>query len=152
MAPSFFKDIRRRSKASFRTDGSADSSNGTNGSAANTQSSSTLNSTCGGNTPPTLTTSSSSPNLQNLANHPPSLPPARPTISTSSSNRYSVSGMSGLGSPSQKSSIPPSPYAPRILSISDNTWVSQLLQAISLPKERALRGNRFIKRSFLYMV
>lgn len=121
MAPSFLKDIRRRSKASFRTDRSTESSNGgsngTAGSIPTTKSSSTLNS--GGITPPTLTNSNSASNLQSLNGGTTPPIPARPQMS----NRHSVSGMSGLGSPSQKSSLPVSPYAPRILSISDNTWV-----------------------------
>lgn len=124
MAPSFLKDIRRRSKTSFRTDRSTDSSNGTTHSAPPTnsignKSSSTLSSLYGGSTPPSLPNSQSASNLQNLSNG--QLLPSRPTVSTS--NRYSVSGMSGLGSPSANSSLPTSPYAPRILSISDNTWV-----------------------------
>lgn len=128
MAPSFLKDIRRRSKASFRTDKSTDSStggsNGTNGSVPTTKSSSTLNSTYGSTTPPALTDSISASNLQALIG-PPTIPNNRPTISASSSNRYSVSGMSGLGSPSQsKSSLPTSQYAPRILSIADSAWVA----------------------------
>ena len=152
MAPSFLKDIRRRSRASFRTDRSTDSSNGsgfnsTNGSVPTTKSSSTLNSTYGGTTPPALTNSNSASNLQTLANLPPP-PPARPTISTSSSNRYSVSGMSGLGSPSQKSSLPTSPYAPRILSISENTWVCPQLV---LMLDRQLTTVRSTKKFYRYM-
>ncbi len=126
MAPSFLKDLRRRSKASFRTDRSTDesSSNDTNGS---TPSTSTLNSAGdqGGTTPP-LTKSGSASNLQN-GNMPPPVPLYRPTSQMPASNRYStigsVSGMSGLGSPAQNSSLPTSPYAPKILSIADNTWV-----------------------------
>ena len=124
MAPSFLRDLRRRSKASFRTDRSTDESSDTNGS---TPSTSTLNSAGGlESTTPPLTKSGSASNLQN-GNVPPSLPPYRPTVHTSASNRYStagsVSGMSGLGSPAQNSSLPTSPYAPRILSIADKTWV-----------------------------
>jgi hypothetical protein len=148
MAPSFLKDIRRRSRASFRTDKSTDSSNGTNGSVPTTKSSSTLNSTFGGTTPPILTNSTSASNLQSLGNLPPPLPPTRPTISTSLSNRHSVSGMSGLGSPSQKSNLPTSPYAPRILSISDNTWVG--LGCWIFLVNKVLTGNRFIRKCYPY--
>src|ERR1700710_1344464 len=124
MAPSFLKDLRRRSKASFRTDRSTDSSNGgsngTTDSVPTTKSSSTVDSTYGENTPPALTDSSPALNLQSLSNSmPPPIPNGRPIMS----NRQSVGGMSGLGSLSPKSSLPTSPYAPRILSISDNTWV-----------------------------
>ena len=125
MAPSFLKDFRRKSKASFRTDHSTDSSgasngtNGTTGFAPTTKSStSTLN---GATTPPALTNSTSNLHIFSSNGVPPI--PERPTVLTSRSNRYSVSGMSGLGSPSQKSSLPTSPYAPRITSIAENTWV-----------------------------
>lgn len=134
MAPSFLKEIRRRSKSSFRTDRSTDSSNASNNesnaSVPKNKSSSTLSSIYGGTTtPPASSFLSKSPSAGNLQQQqqqlgtPPPLPNVRPTVSTSSSNRYSVSGMSGLGSPSPKSTLPTSPYAPRILSITDNTWV-----------------------------
>ncbi|KAH6677527.1 zinc metallo protein-like proteinase [Halenospora varia] len=151
MAPSFLKDIRRRSKTSFRTDRSTDSSNGTTHSAPPTnsignKSSSTLSSLYGGSTPPSLPNSQSASNLQNLSNGQPL--PSRPTVSTS--NRYSVSGMSGLGSPSANSSLPTSPYAPRILSISDNTWVYQkvlsIYGTIADPATQALEGNLTVSR------
>jgi len=135
--PAFLRDLRRRSKSSFNrqksdgTDSSTSNSNNDNGNGNNsvpsmptTKSSSTLNSSYGGATPP-MSNSQSSSNLQTLNGiaPPPPIPPTRPPISSSLGNRHSVSGMSGLGSPSLKSSIPPSPYAPRILSIADNTWV-----------------------------
>ncbi|KAL5323406.1 hypothetical protein ACEPPN_007941 [Leptodophora sp. 'Broadleaf-Isolate-01'] len=155
MAPSFLKDLRRRSKASFRTDKSTDesSSNETNGS---TPSTSTLNSAGGQegtSTTPPLTNSSSASNLQGLGNMPPPLP-SRPTISTSSSKRYStagsVSGMSGLGSPAQNSSLPSSPYAPKILNITDNSWVYQKVISvygiIADPALQALEGCITVKR------
>jgi hypothetical protein len=149
MAPSFLKDLRRRSRASFKNERSVESdetthSNGTNGTNSSTdmsgvtlnvfngsvygsvptaKSSSTLNSLYGGTTPPTLTTSNSASNLQSLVNL---ALPARSAVQTSSSNRYSVSGMSGLGVPSPKSSLPASPYAPRVQSISDGAWVSTI--------------------------
>ena len=132
MAPSFLKDIRRRSKSSFRTSKSTDSSfggNGSNGStAATNKSSSTLSSIYGGSSPstPALTTSMSAGNLQKLNGDIPPVPPLRPSPNATTNNRYSVQsvpGMSGLGSPSQKSTLPASQFAPRILSISDNTWV-----------------------------
>lgn len=142
MAPSFLKELRRRSKSSFRTEktgrtpGSADSNTGSDEgkgieSALAAKSSSSLNSSSGGTTPPApLTSPSSTTNLQTLSNgngqHPVS--PNRPTITTS--NRYSVSGMSGLGSPNGSTTIPVSPYAPRILSIESGSWVQQKVLSI----------------------
>lgn len=178
MAPSFFNDIRRRSRASFRNSKSSESithentdPNATNGGnsanvtkstngtnitnsingivSKNGSAKSSLNSLYGGGTtPPTpgaLTTSNSASNLSSLGNNMP--PPTRPTVMTSSSNRYSVSGMSGLGSPAQKSS---SPYAPRVLSIESNTLVYQ--KAISIygviadPATQALEGEVTVSR------
>ncbi|KAL3426185.1 zinc metalloproteinase [Phlyctema vagabunda] len=148
MAPAFLKDIRRRSKASFRREQSTDSSNGNpNGSPSipAAKSSSTLNS--GSNTPPTLTTSNSSSNLQVLGEK-----LGRPTVSTAASNRYSVSGMAGLGfpSPNSKTTLPTSLYAPRIVSISDNTWVYQkvllIYGTIADPASQVLDGNLTVSR------
>ncbi|RDW73864.1 hypothetical protein BP5796_07306 [Coleophoma crateriformis] len=149
MAPAFLKDFRRRSKASFRTDKterSTDSSNGTiNGSGPAAKSTSTLDS--GSNTPPTLLHSSSASNLQVLGDK-----LGRPTIATAQNNRYSVSGMSGLGfpSPNIKSTLPTSQYAPRILSISENTWVYQkvllIYGTVADPVTQALDGNLTVSR------
>ncbi|TAQ87359.1 hypothetical protein B7494_g4338 [Chlorociboria aeruginascens] len=139
MAPSFLKDIRRRSKASFRS-----SDSNTNSSTPTTKSSSTLSSNTDG-TAPVLGSSSSASNLPTLAN--PSMPPqTRPAMSPS--NRHSVSGLSGLGSPSPKSTLPTSPYAPRILSISDNTWVYQKCLSIygTCGNERPFDGNLTVSR------
>ncbi|CAG8972904.1 hypothetical protein HYALB_00001324 [Hymenoscyphus albidus] len=157
MAPSFLKEIRRRSKSSFRTNRSTDSSNASNNesgaSVPTTKSSSTLSSVYGSTTPPASSLLSKSPsagNLQQRLGTPPPIPNGRPTVSTSSSNRYSVSGMSGLGSPSPKSTLPTSPYAPRILSITDNTWVYQkvlsIYGTIADPSTQALEGNLTVSR------
>ncbi|KAI1030516.1 hypothetical protein LB503_012188, partial [Fusarium chuoi] len=50
----------------------------------------------------------------------------RPPLS-SNSNRNSVSGMSGLGAPSinGRQTLPVSPYAPRVINITENAWVYQ---------------------------
>ncbi|KAJ8063808.1 hypothetical protein OCU04_007667 [Sclerotinia nivalis] len=127
MAPSFLKDLKRRSKPGAKTTdsstGESSGSNASNGSGlrSNTFTSSksqiSLNSSYGATTPPTMPNSQSSSNLNGMG-------VTRPTVSTTGSNRHSVSGMSGLGSPSSKSALPVSPYSPRILSITDNTWVS----------------------------
>ncbi|KAG9229746.1 zinc metallo protein-like proteinase [Amylocarpus encephaloides] len=156
MAPSFLKEIRRRSKSSFRTDRSTDSSSGsgtTNDSSPATKSSSTLSSINGGTTPPStapvLTSLTLASNIQKLNKTPP-LTPGRPTAPAAAVNRQSVSGMSGLGSPSPMSTLPCSPYAPRILSISDNTWVYQKLLSIygtiADPATQALEGNLTVSR------
>lgn len=132
MPPSFlnFKELRRRSKASFRTDRSTDaSSDGSHGTTPTT----------GSLTPPSI------PNQSDLnlsiqvkdQLEPPHAPPAislhsRPQLSlaasVSSGNRRSVSGMTGLGSPvmgGRGPSLPVSPYSPRLTNISDNAWVGQ---------------------------
>lgn len=131
MAPSFlkFKELRRRSKASFRTDRSTDaSSDGSHGTSP----------TSGSLTPPSIP-GQSDLNLNLLSKEhldgplPPPVPvQTRPPISStasSSSNRYSVSGMTGLGSPllgGRGPSLPISPFSPRITNMSDNAWVSQV--------------------------
>ncbi|ESZ90655.1 hypothetical protein SBOR_8955 [Sclerotinia borealis F-4128] len=151
MAPSFLKDFKRRSKSGAKaTDSSTGESNvsnggsnGSNGSGvrSNTFTSSksqiSLNSSYGTTTPPAMPNSQSSSNLNGTA-------VTRPTVSTTGSNRHSVSGMSGIGSPSSKSALPVSPYSPRILSISDNTWVYQkvlsIYGTISDPSEVQIDG------------
>lgn len=71
---------------------------------------------------------------------------------TASSNRYSVSGMTGLGSPSPngKNTLPISQFVPRILSISDNTWVYQkvllIYGTIGDPASQAIDGNLTVSR------
>jgi hypothetical protein len=112
MSPAFLKELRRRSKASlsFTKNSNQSTDSSTDDTGVATHSNSTANSADGGATPPVLTTSNSASDLQNLG----SLnPPTRPTISTSASNRNSVFSMS-FGASSPQSSLPPSPYAPRI--------------------------------------
>jgi hypothetical protein len=154
MAPSFLKDLRRRSRASFKTDESsaADFHNGpSNGfhNAVLSPSSSTLNSTYGATTPPALSSSNSTSNLQAMNGASPI--PSRPPPPVPLSSRHSVSGMAGLGAPSPKSSLPTSQYAPRILSISDNSWVGPSLPQLASCAQW-LTPDRSIKRSSLYMV
>ncbi|KAK8069309.1 peptidase family-domain-containing protein [Apiospora phragmitis] len=123
MAPSFlnFKELRRRSRASFR-------SNTDNSS--NDENSNSTTPTTGSITPPTLGTQSDpSLNLQ-VKDQPPPVPQTRPSLASSGTNpnRYSVSGMAGLGSPvlnGKTKQIPVSQYAPRITNVSENSWVSQ---------------------------
>jgi len=136
--PSFFKElnIRRRSKASFKTAT-------TNGSSENTssndnasddhpppnKSSSTLNSFFDQQSPPTTLSlkSRSSSNLPKPANgaKTPPLYGHRPRLPSAQSNRYSLIGMP----PQNGEAIPrpapaTSPLAPRVLSVSDGSWVS----------------------------
>lgn len=166
MPPSFlsFKDLRRRSRASFRTHSSTDTSSDGVGSSTTTPS------TTGSMTPPSIAQSSdpaldlqlkqqngSQTRLQRQSSqqqlhsqsptrsfsqhnlnsqpqthphphpHPQTNPQARPPLS-SNSNRNSVSGMSGLGAPSLcgRQNLPVSQYAPRLINITDNAWVSHV--------------------------
>lgn len=128
MAPSFlnFKELRRRSRASFRTERSTDtSSNDEHGSHD------VGTPTTGSLTPPSAgARSDPSLNLQVKDQQAPPVPPVpnRPSLSGSPTNRYSTSGMAGLGSPSIKgrNSLPTSQYAPRITNIAENAWVCVL--------------------------
>ncbi|KAI9822167.1 MAG: hypothetical protein M1832_003170 [Thelocarpon impressellum] len=157
------KDLRRRSRASFRTDQSSGESSNGNGngngigigispvdgnghlSTPRTQSTSTLSSHYGSTLPAPLQSHFSSPNLHALAGKP-AVPP-RPNLTTpKATNRYSISGMT---SPSLNGSVrtiaPPSPYAPRVLSVSDNSWVHQkvllIYGQIGDPAQNPLDGN-----------
>ncbi|KAI1773761.1 putative peptidase family-domain-containing protein [Hypoxylon cercidicola] len=144
MAPSFlnFKELRRRSRASFRTDRSTDTSSNDDHHSQHTTP------TNGSITPPSLTAQSDPAlhsQLKDQAPTPPvpgNRPPPQPN-----SNRYSVSGMTGLGSPllNGKSSLPVSQYAPRITNVTENTWVSQKILlvhgTIGEAGQRSLDGN-----------
>lgn len=144
MAPSLLslKSIRRRSKASFKTEKS--SNDATDASSDGSHHGRTP--TSGSLTPP-----SASPSVAGLSdvalNHQlskeklnefhngtppvPPLPQLRPPLrtATNGSNRYSVSGMTGLGSPAPggrgpQPQLPVSPYAPQIDNIRHGAWVS----------------------------
>ncbi|KAJ0298140.1 hypothetical protein COL516b_010063 [Colletotrichum fioriniae] len=127
MAPSIlnFRGLRRRSKASFKTDRSntdvsSDASNMT-----------TPTATSGASTPPSMAQASDSAlDLQvkdSNGGNPQARPPLQPVPN---SHRHSVSGMAGLGSPvvGGKSALPVSQYAPRIANITDNAWALVYLQ------------------------
>lgn len=127
MAPTFlnFKELRRRSRASFRTENSTDTSS--DGAVSHDTTPST-----GSVTPPSIAQQSDpalnlqvkdpndagfqQPQHQNLS---------RRSLPASTSSRRSVSGMSGLGAPSinGKQSAPLSQYAPRVLNVGENAWV-----------------------------
>lgn len=127
MAPTFLKELRRRSRASFRTDNSTDtSSDGTTSQGTSPSSGSVTPPSVGHQSDPALNLQIKSSDTSQRIQKPvasqsqPTLSPAR------SSSRHSVSGMSGLGAPPVNGrSIPLSRYAPRIHNISENSWVYQ---------------------------
>ncbi|KAI1848349.1 hypothetical protein JX266_005655 [Neoarthrinium moseri] len=127
MAPSFlnFKELRRRSRASFRTERS-----NTDNSSNDDQLSHGTAPTTGSITPPSLAAQSDpSLNLQvKDQQNAPAVPQNRPPLQATTNKRYSVSGMTGLGSPTvngQNKNLAVSHYAPRITNVTENSWVSQ---------------------------
>lgn len=129
MAPSFlnFKELRRRSKASFRTERSTDESS---------EASNNTTPTSGSSTPPSIgALSDPALDLQLKEQLRPSLPTAIPRpqpnpYPNGASNRYSVSGMVGLGSPvpaGRGPTLPVSQFSPQITNVADNSWVSHAL-------------------------
>ncbi|KAL4906017.1 hypothetical protein BDW74DRAFT_151038 [Aspergillus multicolor] len=161
-----FKNLRSRSRSSFRspsrsTEKSNGTSNGTqsNGDVTSGKSSSTLDSASYSSvTPP----SSIKPNLstQNLpalngsngstngASSPLAVPQQRPPPSVSPSQRNSYFGGSSLSvnnGGARSSPGPSSPYAPRIVSITDNAWVNQkvllIYGQVGDPRQHPLDGS-----------
>lgn len=148
--PSFLKDlsIRRRSKSSLATPTPETSTetNGSSGTSSNdgdanersrNKSSSTLASWFERSSPPTTLSSQKSkssthlPGLNGNGSRSktfPSLPDdaRRPRVTSTHSSRYSL-----VGTPNQNANSPPrttpatSPFAPRVLSVSDGSWVHQ---------------------------
>lgn len=128
MAPTFFKfkELRRRSRASFRTDHSTDTAS--EGAVSHDTAPSS-----GSVTPPSIAHQSDPAlNLQvkdaHASHQDQAQSQTRPMLAPSANtSRHSVSGMSGLGSPSStangRKNIPTSQYAPRVHNISDNAWV-----------------------------
>ncbi|KAF6815542.1 zinc metalloproteinase [Colletotrichum sojae] len=146
MAPSIlnFRALRRRSKASFKTDRSntdvsSDASPGT-----------TPTLTSGASTPPSLV-HASDPALD-LQVKDTSQPTPRPPLQpVNNSHRHSVSGMAGLGSPvNGKSTLPVSQYAPRIANVAENAWVYQKVLlvhgTIGDPSQQSLDGTLSVTR------
>lgn len=151
MAPSLFnfRGLRRRSKASFRTEHSTDNSSDAGGSGASP--------TSGSLTPPSVT-SASDPSLllhdpkeakdaQSQSQSAPATP-RPPLTATSSVYRRSISGMSGLGYPPMNGgTAPSSPYAPKIANVSENAWVRspqapRCLTLTTYPLPRPIRLSR----------
>ncbi|KAK5172851.1 uncharacterized protein LTR77_002971 [Saxophila tyrrhenica] len=150
--PSFLKDhlsLRRRSKASgvaaatpeASTEASNSSGNSSNDGDANEQpankSTSTLSSWFDRGSPPTTlssTKSKSASNLVGLNGNGTKTPPSvagstrtsRPRMASSHSSRYSLIGMPQQdGEPAPRQTPATSPFAPRVLSVSDGSWVHQ---------------------------
>ncbi|RCI11429.1 hypothetical protein L249_7521 [Ophiocordyceps polyrhachis-furcata BCC 54312] len=126
MAPKFLslRELRRRSKASFRTDNSTDGSSDGAVSQGTSPSSGSV-------TPPSIALQSDTALDMQIKNSPnpqgQPLPP-RPVLGSKlNGSRHSVSGMSGLGSPSLsgKNSLPLSKYAPRVHNVTENSWAYQ---------------------------
>jgi hypothetical protein len=155
MAPTFIKELRRRSRASFRTSHSTDTSSDGVVSHGTTPSTGSV-------TPPSIA-HQSDPALNLQLNKDaiasqqstPQHSPRPPFPPGTNSSRNSVSGMSGLGSPatpgSSRTALPISPYAPRILNVSDNAWVYQkallLYGTIGENIQHSLDGTVTISRS-----
>ncbi|EXJ85846.1 hypothetical protein A1O1_06215 [Capronia coronata CBS 617.96] len=143
----FFKDLRRRSKASFRT---SDSSTESNGTVQTTKSSSTLNSALGSTTPPsTYHTNGSASNVQatpkpNGDTPPPA--PQRPNVMVQSSNRNSMMTLSPSGSNgTMRTPMATSAFAPKVTSILDNSVVYNKVLSVygevGDPSQKAIDGN-----------
>jgi hypothetical protein len=153
--PSFLRDLslRRRSKASFTTANEAPEANpieGSSGTSSNdgetnerpqNKSTSTLSSWFDKSSPPTTLSSTKSKSQTNLVGFngngkktPPGVggPGHRPRLPSAHSSRYSIVGMPTQDSESAPRPTPAtSPYAPRVLSISDGSWVHQKVLLIS---------------------
>ncbi|AEO60225.1 hypothetical protein MYCTH_2309250 [Thermothelomyces thermophilus ATCC 42464] len=128
MPPSFLslKELRRRSRASFKTERSTDESS---------EASNHTTPTNGSLTPPSIG-AESDPALNLQFKDQPQSQSAPPTAVArpqphplpNASNRFSVSGMIGLGSPvpaGRGPSLPISHYSPRISNVADGSWVYQ---------------------------
>ncbi|CAN8104763.1 unnamed protein product [Discula destructiva] len=160
MAPSLLsiKSLRRRSKASFKTEKSDNSSDA---SQARTPTSGSL-------TPPSAAPSVNNEQsdaalhqqLQKEINDAgvPPIPGMRPPLrpATNNSNRFSVNGMTGLGSPAMggrgpQPQLPVSPYAPQIDNIRHGAWVSQKVMIITgtvgTTLGRSIDGEIIVSRS-----
>ncbi|OJJ51603.1 hypothetical protein ASPZODRAFT_54679 [Penicilliopsis zonata CBS 506.65] len=158
----FFKDLRRRSRASFRTNKSSETASH-NGEMTSGKSSSTLESSSRSSiTPPSsIRPNLSSPNLPSLntfninggspngngSNGPPVLVTPRPGLSPISPSQRSSTygGSSNLSvNATIRSPTPTSPYAPRIISVSENSWVHQkvllVYGQIGDPRQHPLDG------------
>ncbi|KAI9929052.1 hypothetical protein ASPWEDRAFT_105166 [Aspergillus wentii DTO 134E9] len=159
----FFKDLRRRSKASFHTTRSHESKSNesqSNGEMTSGKSSSTLDTASYSSvTPPSSIKPNnvSSPNLPSLnetsetdsssngTSTPLAVPAQRPGPVVHPSQRNSTFGSSMSVNGNARSPTPSSPYAPRIVSILDNAWVHQkvllVYGQIGDPRQHPLDGS-----------
>ncbi|KAG5995310.1 hypothetical protein E4U52_000178 [Claviceps spartinae] len=156
MAPSFLKQLRRRSRASFRTDTSTDaSSDGTNSQGTSPSSGSVTPPSVGHQSDPALDFQiKSSGSLKKIPKR--TVSQSRPALSSvcsnSSNSRTSVSGMSGLGAPpvSGQDTASLSQYAPRVHNILENSWVYQkvllLHGSIGEPGKHSVDGTVVVSR------
>ncbi|KAK4549271.1 hypothetical protein LTR36_007730 [Oleoguttula mirabilis] len=155
--PSFLKDLslRRRSKTSFKTTETSNSSGNTSSNDGGSdepptynKSSSTLNSYLDHQSPPTTlgsqksSSSSHLPGLRNGSKTPPVN--GRPRLPSAQGQRYSIVGMPSQSSESVPRQSPAtSPLAPRVLSVSDGSWVHQkvlLIYGEAADKARPIDG------------
>ncbi|KAJ5095366.1 hypothetical protein NUU61_004722 [Penicillium alfredii] len=148
----FFKQLRRRSKASIHK---PDSKNAHNVEMVLGKSSSTIDTSYSSVTPPSsIKPTASSPNLPSLtesnsngastASTP--VPPQRSGPFPTHSQRNSVIGSSSSSiNGAYRSHTPSSPYAPKIVSIADSAWVHQkvllVYGQIGDPRHHPLDGN-----------
>jgi hypothetical protein len=163
MPPSFlsFKELRRRSKANFRTERSTDESSEFSHNTTPTSGSAFTDGsppTSGSSTPPSIATQSDPAlNLQSQDQPHPLQPAAVPRPHprpNAGSNRHSVSGMVGLGSPAPEGRgpvLPVSLFSPRITNVSDGQWVSDAQGDTRTlrkpnPENQLLTSSRYIRR------
>ncbi|KAK3305525.1 putative peptidase family-domain-containing protein [Chaetomium strumarium] len=152
MAPSFlnFKELRRRSKASFKTEHSTDESSDI---------SNTTTPTSGSLTPPSIAAQSDPALHLQVKDQPRPLsavtaPRPQPhPYPNGGSNRHSVSGMAGLGSPvpgARSSVLSVSQYSPRITNVADGSWVYQkvllVYGTIGDPSHHSVSGTLTVSR------
>lgn len=134
MAPAFLRELRRRSKASIKSQRSTDRV----GEQYSTDSSSNASQgtvpTTGSVTPPSHHGSDTAldihlkdNNSQSSNTAPTARPSPQPIVNTNtSSNRNSVASLAGWSSHTTngKTSVVVSPYAPRVVNCADGTYVS----------------------------
>ncbi|KAL1957969.1 hypothetical protein VTO42DRAFT_5361 [Malbranchea cinnamomea] len=129
---SFFKELRRRSKPNFRTSPSYQESSQSNGDLSgvstvdSSQSSQKTSPPSLAQDQPALPATKSKVEVNENGNGSSPIPPQRPVPISLQSSRSSVVGVhSASQNELPRHHAPISPYAPRIESISDNSWVHQ---------------------------
>ncbi|KAJ5799644.1 uncharacterized protein N7518_001712 [Penicillium psychrosexuale] len=144
----FFKDLRRRSKATFHKtpSHSVEEVSGKSSSTIDTSSHNSI--TPPSSIRPTLSTPSlPALNESETTNTASLAPPSqRPGPLATGSQRNSVIGSSSSSvNGTYRSQAPVSPYAPRVVSVADNSWVNQkvllVYGQINDPRQQPLDGN-----------